>query len=400
MAPRGLRRRRPGAGGTGTVTVPNAAADRTLRVLVVMPLGLARGGGEEMLRQLLREGRGRGVDWVVVFLCPGPLMDEMRALGIECHLIEAGRFRELFTRAKAIRRIAALAREVRADLCFGWMVAGQATAGLAALFAGLPCGWYQVGTPRPDGLDRFATLLPARGVLALSRDGQTAQARIWPHRPVSLVHPGVSLQALEAVRALDPVALRRRLGLPVDRHVVGIVGRLQRWKGMHLFLDAIAAERRSRPDVHGVIVGGPHETEPGYGDELRAQAQALGISDAVTFAGFQSNAAEWMQAMDVFVHASDREPFGIVVVEAMALGKSVVAGASGGPAEVITDGRDGLLVPFGDVAGLAAAIERYLADPAFAARLGSAARERARDFSDRAYATNVVAALRSLLQPR
>jgi hypothetical protein len=349
-----------------------------------------------MLRQLLREGRGLGVEWIVVFLRPGPLMDEARALGIECHLVEAGRFRQLFTRVAAIRRIAALARAVRADLCFGWMVAGQATAGLAALLAGVPCAWYQVGTPRPDLLDRFATLLPARGILALSQEGQRVQARTWPGRPVTLVHPGAAFGALEAARELDPARLRARLGLPLDRQVVGIVSRLQRWKGIHVFLDALAIVRRSRADVHGVIVGGAHETEPAYGDELRAQALALGVGDAVTFAGFQPNAPEWMQAMDVVVHASDREPFGIVVIEAMALGKPVVAGAEGGPSEIITPGRDGLLAPFGDSTALAAAIERYLADPAFAARTGAAARTRAQAFSDRAYAEQVVTAIRSI----
>jgi len=365
-----------------------------LRVLIIMPLGVALGGGEDMLRQLLQEGRGLGVEWIVVFLRQGPLVDEIRALEVECHVIETGRFRELLRRASAIRRIAALARAVRADLCFGWMVAGQATAGPVAMLAGISNGWYQVGTPRPDLLDRFATLLPTRGVIALSRDGQDAQARLWPHRAVTLVYPGVALGALDATRALDPSSVRARLGLPLDRQVVGIVGRLQRWKGMHVFLDALAVLRRSRPAVHGVIVGGPHETEPRYGEELRAQARALGIGDAVTFAGFQPNAPEWMQAMDVVVHASDHEPFGIVVIEAMALGKPVVAGAEGGPAEIITDGRNGLLASYGDAAAVAAAVERFLAEPAFAARVGVAARARAQDFSAGAYAQRVVGAMR------
>ena len=85
--------------------------------------------------------------------------------------------------------------------------------------------------------------------------------------------------------------------------------------------------------------------------------------------------------MDIIVHASDREPFGIVVIEAMALGKPVVAGAAGGPAEVITPGVDGLLAPFGDAPALAQALLRYLDDPALAARCAQGAALRARDFS-------------------
>lgn len=368
-----------------------------VRVLVVMPLGAALGGGEEMLRQLLHEGRGQGVEWIVAFLREGPMVEEMRALGVECHVVEAGRFREVWRRAAAAGRLAALARSRGVDLCLGWMVAGQAMAGPAALLAGVPCAWYQVGTPRPDWLDRFATMWPAAGVLALSREGVEAQARIWPRRSVTLVYPGVALDRAAAARGTPPAAMRARLGLPGAGPLVGTVSRLQRWKGVHVFLDAVAALRRTHPDLHAVVVGGAHETEPGYEGELHDQAARLGIADIVTFAGFQANAVEWMQAMNVVVHAADREPFGIVIVEAMALGKPVVAGAAGGPAEIVRDGVDGLLVPYGDAPGIARAVERYLTAPGFAAAIGAAAAVRAAEFSASAFAANVCRAVRRLV---
>jgi glycosyltransferase involved in cell wall biosynthesis len=374
-----------------------SAPARELRVLIVMPLGAALGGGEVMLRQLLQKGRGKGITWIVAFLRSGPFVDEARALGVEAHVVEGGRFREIGKRIGAVRELARLARTVRADAVFGWMVAGQVMAGPAAMLAGLPNVWYQVATPGPDLLDRFATLCPTHGVIALSKAGVEAQRQIWPQRNVVLVHPGASLEAANAARATDALAMRARLGLPADVPIAGIVGRLQRWKGMHVFLDALAIARKSRSELHGVIVGGPHETEPGYLDELKAQARALGISDAVTFAGFQPNAIQWMQAMDIVVHASDREPFGIVIVEAMALGKPVIAGADGGPAEIITDGVDGLLAPFGDAHALAERLERILKDRAFAARLGSAALARAAQFSDEAYAARVVEAVQGFV---
>ena len=101
--------------------------------------------------------------------------------------------------------------------------------------------------------------------------------------------------------------------------------------------------------------------------------------------------------MDVIVHASDHEPFGIVIVEAMALGKPVIAGDAAGPTEIITDGVHGLLTPYGDAGALACALLRLLGDPVGAQRLGEAARRRAQDFSTRAYAQNFVAAVRGLL---
>jgi glycosyltransferase involved in cell wall biosynthesis len=173
---------------------------------------------------------------------------------------------------------------------------------------------------------------------------------------------------------------------------------LQRWKGVHVFIEAVARLRATQLPLHAVIVGGPHETEPAYAGELRALAERLGVANAITFAGHQPNPLEWMQAMDVFVHTSDREPFGIVVVEAMALGKPVVAGAAGGPSDIITNGTDGLLAPYGDADAVAAAVTRYLQQPAFAQAVGTAAAQRAAAFSDVAYADAVCAAVRGFLE--
>jgi glycosyltransferase involved in cell wall biosynthesis len=373
-------------------------AMKPLRVLTVMPLATARGGAEMNFRQLMLHGRGHDIEWIVVFLRDGPMVTEMRALGLDVRVINAGRFRNLGQRVRAIRRIARLATSRRVDLVLGWMVAGQLTAGAAALLARVPCVWFQAGTPRPDWLDRVSTVLPARGVIVVSRAAAAAQARVWPPRRQWLVYPGGSLELFDPSRLPPPAAMRAKLGLSAAGPLIGMAGRLQRWKGMHLFIDAIALVRKSRPGVRAVIVGGAHETEPQYGAELRAQAHALGLDNVLTFAGFQPNVAEWMQAMDVFVHASDREPFGIVVVEAMALGKPVVAGAEGGPAEIITDGENGLLVPYGNTQSLAGAILRYLDDDALVAKVAAAARIRAAVFDDRTFAANIIAALRESAQ--
>jgi glycosyltransferase involved in cell wall biosynthesis len=116
--------------------------------------------------------------------------------------------------------------------------------------------------------------------------------------------------------------------------------------------------------------------------------------------GLQKNVQEWVQAMDVFVHASDHEPFGIVIIEAMALEKPVVASDTAGPSEIITPGVDGCLTPFGDAAALSAAILRYLSDPQLARRTGRAARERAMQFSTESYARSLITALRELTGSR
>jgi glycosyltransferase involved in cell wall biosynthesis len=141
---------------------------------------------------------------------------------------------------------------------------------------------------------------------------------------------------------------------------------------------------RQRSDAWLVVVGGPHPTEPDYPDQLRARAASLGIEGRVLFVGAQPDVPVWMQAADVLVHAADAEPFGLVVVEALALGKPVVVAAGGGPAEIVRPG-EGEHVAFGDHDGLAAAILRSLDIGHDWAERATAARERAQQFSIEAF---------------
>lgn len=369
-----------------------------MKILVVMPLARQLGGGELMLQQLLRHARGAGAQFTIVFLRDGPMVAEARAQGHAVHVVDAGRFRQPWKRAMAARRVAQIARDAAVDVILGWMVAAQPVAGVAALLAGIPSVWYQVGLPGRGWLDRVATAVPARGILVLSRAGGEAQARLRPRRPQKLVYPGTSLAAYNPAALPSPMAARAQLGLVGDGPLIGIVGRLQHWKGMHVLIEAMPAVLARHRNAHAVIVGGKHDLEPGYEVQLRQRIDALGLAAHVTLAGFQQDIPLWMQAMDVVVHASDNEPFGIVVIEALALGKPVVAGAHGGPAEVITDGVNGLLAPFGDASALAAAVLRYLDDPVFSAECGARARVRAADFTEERYAVNVVTAVRELVR--
>src|SRR5205814_9458002 len=136
---------------------------------------------------------------------------------------------------------------------------------------------------------------------------------------------------------------RRRLGLPPEGPLIGIVGRLQRSKGMHVLVEALPSVLRSYPDAQCVVVGGSHAAEADYPAYLQGRIAALDLGQRVRCVGWQRNIPEWVQAMDVIVSATDGEGFGMAIVEAMALGKPVVAGNTGGPAEILTEGVTGLL---------------------------------------------------------
>ncbi|HEV3470247.1 MAG TPA: glycosyltransferase family 4 protein [Pyrinomonadaceae bacterium] len=168
---------------------------------------------------------------------------------------------------------------------------------------------------------------------------------------------------------------------------VGLVATLARWKGHRTFLEALSllpAGARVRGYVAGGAVyrtdGSQHRPE-----ELREMARALGVEGRVGFTGLVGEAAEAMRALDVVVHCStEPEPFGLVIAEAMACGRAVVASRAGGAAEIFSDGADALSHAPGDAAALAGRIAQLASDPGLRARLGRAARETAARRFDRA----------------
>ena len=361
-----------------------------------MPLGEQRGGAELMFLQLMQHGRDGAVKWSAIFLEDGPLRHTVEALGITTNLVRAGRLRQPVRFCRTVAGIARVIKRMKLGVIVSWMPKAHLYGSLAAKLAGIPALWFQHGIAS-SLLDRCATILPSSGVLASSQTIARAQERLFPHRPVRTIYPGVNLADFDRAALAAKEAVRIRLGLPAAGPLIGMVGRLQQWKGMHVLLNALPLVLKSHPNLHCVIVGGTHDGEPDYKAELDALALALGIERRICFAGLQQNVADWMQAMDVVVHASDREPFGIVVLEGMALGKPVIAGDSGGPTEVIQHAVNGLLSPFGNSEKLAENVLRVLDRPDFAQSLGAAAWKTAREFSVQRYAENLVSAVRSLL---
>ncbi|HEU4456786.1 MAG TPA: glycosyltransferase family 4 protein [Longimicrobium sp.] len=199
---------------------------------------------------------------------------------------------------------------------------------------------------------------------------------------------------------LDLDGLARMPPAPAGTVRVGLVATMGLWKGHEVFLRAVAALDRDLP-VRAYVVGGAiygtagSEVDPG---RLRRLASELGIGDRVGFTGF-ADAAAAMRALDVVVHASTQpEPFGLVIAEAMACARPVVVSAAGGAGEIITDGRDALGVPPGNVEAMAEAIRRLVVDPDLRARMGAAGRETAERAFDRArLAAEVAPVYRSLV---
>jgi glycosyltransferase involved in cell wall biosynthesis len=182
--------------------------------------------------------------------------------------------------------------------------------------------------------------------------------------------------------------MRAELGLSSEAFAVAVIGQITPWKGQYEAIQALAHLRHMNQDAQLLIVGEPkfvsvatrYDNRSYYAD-MQQLIAAEQLEACVHLLGERSDIPAIMGALDAVLVPSWEEPFGRVVIEAMALGLPVVAANVGGPAEIIRDGIDGLLVPPRDPQLWADAVWQLADSPELRARLGDAAALRARDFA-------------------
>jgi glycosyltransferase involved in cell wall biosynthesis len=287
---------------------------------------------------------------------------------------------------------------VAADLC-AWLVAQRIDLlhthsykpNLYARLAGLPCretglkiaahyhNQYDNKWEKDGSLDLERLLARASdALLAVSgsvREHVAERLGIAPER-VDVIANGVEA---ERFAAADPAAARRKLGLPPGCPVVGVVGRISAQKGQEDFLRAAALLARRFPEARYLVVGSADDEK--LLARMRGLAGELGLGASLRFTGHVSDMPALYAALDVLVAPSRWEGFGLMLVEAMAGGRPIVASAVGAIPEVVGSGGAALLVPPADPAAIYEAVSALLTDPGRCAAMGAAGRERARDFS-------------------
>jgi glycosyltransferase involved in cell wall biosynthesis len=364
-------------------------------VFVEASIGGVVGGSLTGILQLLeRIDRTRFAPTLVVYE-DKPVVDELRASGIPVHVLpplpvpraDAARNRHRLVRgvlrvgdllgvvaprARALRAVLRRERPSLLHLCNG--VTANVDGALAAARCGVPVTCHEKGFRRVGPAERF-----------LSR---------WIHTTVGMTeaittyYRAQGLRSRRFVTVTDGIdcthfapgggaAVRREFGIPPAAPLVGIVGHVQEWKGQLLVAEAVAQARVRFPELRCLMVGGVHRQGAAYAEALRARVAQPDLAGHVFLTGERRDVAACLDAMDVAVHFSTSpEPFGRVLIEAMALGRPVIAPSEGGPLGIVVDRETGLLVPPRDPDGLADAIRQLLADPKRRLAMGRAARGR------------------------
>jgi glycosyltransferase involved in cell wall biosynthesis len=344
-----------------------------MRILITVAWGQRLGGAEAMLHGLL-EGAAEGEhELEPVFFEEGPWPQELRDAGLRVEVIEAGRLRQAHRWLLAVVRLARLFRRRNPDVILNWSAKTQLYGSPAALVAGMSdrLVWWQHAMSRRSWLDACASILPAKAIGCASQVSARAQAKRFPRRPTFTVSPGSPIPPPRA--AAPPVLADLGDGPPL----VGLVGRLQAGKGQDRLLRAQRILLDRGHPIRTLIVGGDsYGLSPGYAASLLPLAAELGIADAVTMTGQVADAGPYIELMDVLVNASELEPFGIAIIEAMAREVAVVAVDSGGPSEFIEAGQNGVLARSASPTALADALQPLLESRELREQLARSGRER------------------------
>jgi glycosyltransferase involved in cell wall biosynthesis len=358
-------------------------------------------GTERHMLELGRALKAQGVEPVMACPDPSPLADRAKQAGIEViaiakrgmldyravltlkralqsgriDLIHAHNGRTKLFASTAVR----LAKTGRCVATQHFLQPNHATqTGVKAMLSHAMHHWVNAG------VDRFIAISKAVA------DGMLARHEA-PAEKVTVVLNGLS--SPDASTLKSPASLRREMGTPTDAPLVVCVARLQPEKDIRTLVEAMRLVVTSNPAVVCWIAG-----EGSQRDALAAQIQAGKLEQSVKLLDFREDALSLINAADLFVLPSLAEPFGLVLLEAMALGRAVIATRAGGPLEIVEHNRTGMLVTPSAAEEMTGAILKLVNDAELRAAMGRAGRSRFEEhFSAESMARAMIAVYRQVL---
>lgn len=334
-------------------------------------LSLDVGGLERVVLDLVKEGKRLGQQ--VTVLClerPGQLAPEAQALGIKVTCV----YKRPGISPGSIRSLSKQLIEIHPDVLHVHQIGPLFYTSLAAHSAAIRAtvftqhGKQYANRFRTRLLGRFAGRSIGR-CICVSDDiaREVRDCRIVDESRIAVVRNGIDTR-----RFSDPsggAEVRKTLHIPLNAPLIGTVGRLAEVKCQDLLIRGFSRIRLSEPRAHLLLVGdGPLR------GQLETLAKSLGLADCVHFAGYQSDPARFLQAMDLFALTSRSEGMPLCVLEAWAAGIPVIASRVGGVPELIRHGVTGLLFESGHEQEFAASALHLLSDTALRSQIRDAAR--------------------------
>lgn len=337
--------------------------------------GLGLGGAEHLLALAARHVDRTRFEYEVVFLLPWKraLVPDLEDQGIPTTCLH--RTRPLDPRV--IGQIARHLRGRKTDILHAHLPYTGIVGRIAARWAGVPGVIYTEHNlqERYQWMTRVANQVTMRlcdVTIAVSDEVRNSLLRspLARRARVQTILNGVDVDSLSEA-AGSGHGVREEFGIAPGRLVVGVVNVFRPQKRLDLWIDAARLIARAEPETTFMVVGdGP------MAGEIRAQAERAGLDGRILFPGLRRDAPRLMAAFDVFMLSSVYEGLPVAVLEAMALGRPVVATRVGGLPSVIEDGLHGLLVDAGDPAALAGRVVELLRSPDRRRQLGEAAAQR------------------------
>jgi glycosyltransferase involved in cell wall biosynthesis len=354
-------------------------------------------GASKIFLQSIKALQQAGHSVVVVLSESGPLLAEVESLGVEVYVHKLGilrrkyyNLRGLVNRAKTLNKVKKYLEGLIKEKNITHMYSNTS----AVLAGALISSKYQVQhiwhlheiilTPKwfVKWIGKIINK-NAHQVVVVSAAVKENWITSINQEKIRLIHNGIDyLPFLQ-----EQNTIHQSCNLPTDKIIIGMVGRINHWKGQGYFLEMAHHLVKTHDHLHFVIVGDAYPGTEDFVKDMKIKIEQLELSDRVSFLGFRKDIPAVLKSLDIFVLPSTLpDPFPTVILEAMASEIPVVATAHGGSIEMIEDGKTGCLIPWDNALEGAKKISYIITDNNLRSEMGKMGRERVLEmFSTQAF---------------
>ena len=332
------------------------------------------GGGEYCLLNLMLNLDKKKFKPVLLLQEPGPLSEAAQKNNIETCFIKMAGWRKLmhmpFNYIKTLGKIKKLVKEKKIDLIHSNTFRINPYAVLSAQSNNIPCISHIRWFTKKDHIKKF---MVDKATVVITMSDYMASFFKGSKAKVKTIYDGIDVLKFQANDQIRN-NVRKEFGIKEGEKLVGMVAQLTPRKGHKDFIQASLSVSKEHPNAKFIIAGGAILDKQLGIKDLKNFAKKIGAKNII-FTGHRDDTEDIFRALDIFVLPSHIEPFGLVVLEAMACGVPVIATRSGGLQEIINEGNDGLLIPVNSPGAIAEKISYLLKNDTIAKKLSENARK-------------------------